>query len=210
VDAETYVPVLVVPLDADGRAGGFSWRVARIESVARVEADFAPPQVQPAAPFRGDVRESQPVSSGQVATEVGWPALWLGESWQGLRLVSLERQTLSRGYPPGSGIEATRGEGLRLRYAADGTGTYVELSQAPAPEPAYAYAGGHSTFQGSPVPREGFAEIVELPNAGSGGSTVLGQLRRDGTYVTIWASSRELCLAAARALRRVELTRRAG
>jgi hypothetical protein len=203
VDAETFEPVLVVPLDRGGRPGAFTWRVATIESVARVEADFAPPRTRPATPFRGDVRDSRPISSGQVQATVRWPALWLGESWRGLRLVSIERQTVTRGYPPATGIETTRGAGLRLRYAAEGRPSYVELSQAPSPEPAYAFAGGRSTFQGNPVPREGFAEIVELGSAPGGVPTALGQLRRDGVYVTIWASNRALCLEAARALRRV-------
>lgn len=200
VDAETYKPLLITPLDRQGAASPFSWRVGLVQAVARVEADFAPPRRHPPAPFRGDVRGSEPVSSGQAAAAAAWPALWLGQSWRGLRLVSLERQVLTRGYPPGARVRVTQGEGLRLRYAVDGEARYVELSQAPFPEPAYAFAGGEATFNGNPVPPEGSIELVELDGAQR---AAIGQLRRDGVYVTIWASSRALALEAARDLRRI-------
>jgi len=201
VDAETYVPLQITPLDPSGRASPFAWRVRVIETVARVEADFAAPKARPVAPLRGDVSESRPISSGQAGGAFGWPALWLGQSWRGLRLVSLEQETLTRGYPPESRVRADRGEGLRLRYAVDSAETYVELSQAPLPEPAYAFTGGELTFNGNPIPPEGSIELVEL---GARPGRAIGQLRRDGVYVTIWASSRELALEAARALRRIE------
>lgn len=197
VDADGYKPLLITPLDRQGVASPFSWHVDLVEAAARVEVDFAPPRPRPPAPFRGDVRESEPLSSGQVAGAVAWPALWLGQSWRGLRLVSLERQMLTRGYPPGGSVRVTEGQGLRLRYAVDGEARYVELSQAPFPEPAYAFTGGETTFNGNPVPPEGSLEL------GGPERAAIGQLRRDGVYVTIWASDRQLALEAARDLRRI-------
>jgi hypothetical protein len=189
VDATSYTPVLVVP-----HGSALAWRVLLIESTGRKEADFAP-RALPARPFRGDVTSSRPVSSGQLR---GSP--WLGESWRGLRLVSLERQTLSRGYPPGQhGVE--RGSGVHMRYAADGQPRYVEVSVSRAPEPAYAFTGGAATFDGNPIPAAGKMEIARL--AGSGRQTFIGQLRRDDRYVTIWSGVRALCLQAARELRRI-------
>jgi hypothetical protein len=201
VDAETSAPVLIRPLAAEESSGPLSWRVRTIETVARVEADFARPAGRP-RPFRGDVRASLPLSSGQIADAVAWPALWLGESWRGLRLVSLERQVLTRGYPPMSRTPPARGEGLRLRYTIDGEPTYVEVLQAPFAEPAYAFVGGELTFGGNPIPPEGQFELVDVPDASGRAASVVGQLRRDGVFTTIWASSRRLCLEAARALRR--------
>jgi hypothetical protein len=189
VDAAAYTPVLVIP-----QGSGLAWRVRLIESTDRKEADFAP-RALPARPFRGDVTSSRPVSSGRLRG-----SLWLGESWRGLRLVSLERQTLSRGYPPGQ-HGAERGTGVHMRYAADGLRRYVEVSVARAPEPAYAFTGGAATFDGNPIPAEGKMEIARL--AGSARQTFIGQLRRDGGYVTIWSGARVLCLQAARELRRI-------
>jgi hypothetical protein len=174
-----------------------------IETTSRVEANFARPRPRAARPYRGDVRRSRPLSSAQAGRIVSWPALWLGETWSGLRLSTLELQTLTRGYPPGSGVRNTLGRGLRLRYAVDGGRRFVDISQAPFPEPAYAFAGAEATFDGNPIPRVGFIEIVRLGGTQGGPTRVVGQLRQDNVYVTIWASSRELCLAAARALTRI-------
>jgi hypothetical protein len=201
VDAESFAPISVVPLDQRGRPTAFSWRVGTIGTIARVEAHFAVPSSRWPRPYRGDVRRVRPLSSAQAGRTAGWQALWLGESWRGLRLSSLELQTVTRGYPPGTRAADTRGRGLRLRYA-DGEARSVDISQAPFPEPAYAFAGAQATFNGNPIPREGFVEIVALGSS-PGSTRVIGQLRQDGVYVTIWASSRELCLAAARALRRI-------
>jgi len=77
------------------------------------------------------------------------------------------------------------------------------IPEAEIPEPAYAFAGAEATFNGNPIPREGFIEIVALGSAQGSPARVIGQLQQSGVYVTIWASSRKLCLAAARALRRI-------
>jgi hypothetical protein len=200
VDAESSIPISLVPLDPRGRPTTISWSVSVIETVARVEANFAVPRPRAPRPYRGDVLSSSPLSSAQVDGAVRWPALWLGESWRGLRLSSLELQTLTRGYPPGSGEPSRRGIGLRLRYAVDGGARFVEISQAPFPEPAYAFGGGEATFNGNPIPRQG---VIEIAKIGDSPGRFVGQLRQQGVYLTIWASSRELCLAAARALIRI-------
>ena len=202
VDAETRTPILIVPLDAQGRPATISWRVRTIGTVARVEANFAAPRPRAPRPFRGDVREARAVSSNELATAARRPALWLGQSWRGLRLVSIELQTLSRGYPPGSGKAAELRRGVSLRYGDGELGEALEISQAAAPEPAYAFAEGALTFNRNPIPRQGFVEIVQIPSA-SDRTRVIGQLRQQGVFVTIWASNRELCLAAARALRTI-------
>jgi hypothetical protein len=195
IDARTYAPFLLVPPD------GLPWRVVEIESTARLETDFSPPRRQDARPFRGDVATSRPVSSGQIMRSLRWSAAWLGESWRGLRLVSLDRQTLTRGYPPGE-RGPKRATGLHMRYAMDGRRRFVELSQAPSPEPAYGFTGGRLTFDGNPIPAAGQVELTRL-SRDRGPSIFIGQLRREAVYVTIWSSSRELCLQAARRLRRL-------
>jgi hypothetical protein len=201
IDSETSEPVLIRAVGPDGAPSPYVWRVRTIETRGRRAGDFAPPAPAAAAPFRGDVRASRAVSSDQARSSLAWPAVWLGESFQGLRLESIELQELTRGYAPEAGREPTRGQGLELRYG-DG-GRYLQLEQAPAPEPAYAYAGARSTFSGNPIPGDGEMELVELPSADLARRSCVGQLRRQGVYLTIWASSRLLCLEAARRLRPV-------
>jgi hypothetical protein len=199
IDAETSEPVRIRAVGPDGSASPYVWRVRAIETRARRAGDFTPPAPAAAPPFRGDVQESRAVSSDQARIGLAWPAVWLGESFQGLRLESIALQQLTRGYPPASRRPPTRGHGLELRYG-DGR-RYLQIEQAPAPEPAYAFAAARSTFSGNPIPGDGEMELVELPRADLRGTGCVGQLRRESVYLTIWASSRPLCLEAARRLR---------
>lgn len=202
VDAESSIPIWLTPLDRSGRPTPPSWDVRVVETVARVEANFAAPTQRAPRPVRGDVRDSRPASFAQAPRAVGWPVLWLGRTWRGLRVTSLELETVSRGFAPGSGRASERGRGVSIRYAAAGAG-YVAISQARVPEPAYAYAEGALTFSRNPIPTAGSIEIADVGGRPGDRIRVMGQLRQQGVYVTIWASSRELCLAAARALRRI-------
>ena len=202
IDEESYRPLRIRPA-----GGAYEWTVTEIESVSRARADLRRPRPAAPAPFRGDVRESTRVSSARAAA-LSWPALWLGESFAGLRPVAIELQRLTRGYPPETRRAPTRGVGLRLAYRTQAGGRYVEIQQAPRAEPAYAFPGGRATFSGNPIPREGSLDLAELPRAAASGW--VGQMRRGGVYVTLWASSRELCVDAARALRRLRGTARVG
>ena len=194
IDEQSYRPLRIRPA-----GGAYEWTVTEIESIQRAGADLRVPRAAPPAPFRGDVRDSHAVSSARAAALLSWPALWLGKSFAGLRLVRLEVQRLTRGYPPGSGRAREHGEGLRLAYRTRRGARYVEIQEAPRPEPAYAFPGGRATFSGSPIPPEGYVDLAELPRARRSGW--VGQLRRGGVHVTVWASSRELSVQAARALR---------
>ena len=205
VDSETLRPVLVRAVGPGGEASPFTWRVPVIETIARRASDFREPRLMLREAYRGDVRSSEPISSANAA-ELPWRPVWLGESWRGLRLVRLERQTVTRGYLPGSEPRSERGESLRLGYRVDAERWRLELSQAPRPEMAYAFAGGRRTFVGNPLPPEGAAEIVTL-GGGSPGSQCIGQLQLDGVWVTIWGASRGLCLDAARSLKPLSVVR---
>jgi hypothetical protein len=200
VDLETHRPLVIEPLLPGGESSGFRWSVVELESISRAAADLRPPVRRPPVPVRGDVRSSEPLSVGQAAERLSWPALWLGEGFAGMALTTIERQELSRGYSPPAPALRRRGEGLRLLYRNGER--YVELQQAPAAEPAYAFAGGRATFSWNPVPAEGLAELVALPGADATGW--LMQLRVGGVYLSIWGSSRAVLLEAARMLRSIE------
>jgi hypothetical protein len=168
------------------------WRVVAIESLQRGDASLRAPIPRAPGPYRGDVRGSEPVSRTQAA-QLAWEPLWPGAALAGLPVTAIELQELSRGFAPNVRAGRTRGEGVRLLYG--GGARLVEVLQAPAAEPAYGFGSGRLTFGGNPVPAEGLAELAQV------GSTWLGQLRRDGVYVSIWGPTRELVLDAARALR---------
>jgi len=200
VDRETYRPLLIEPFSAAGTPSGFRWRVVELESVVRANAILSRPVPRPPAPSRGDVRASAPLSARQAAARLVWPALWLGRRFEGMTLVSIERQELSRGYSPPAPRQRGGGEGLRLLYRNGER--FVEIQQAPAAEPAYAFAGGRATFSWNPIPAEGFVELAALP--GQERTTWLGQLRVGGVHLSLWGFSRSGVLGAARALRSIE------
>jgi hypothetical protein len=118
-----------------------------------------------------------------------------------LRLGSIQLETLSRSYPPGTANARRRSVGLRLAYGnltprgrADVMAGGVEITQSTEPEMAYGFGSGR-TFAQNPVPPEGYLEATELS------TTWLCQLRASALFVTVRTSTRELCLQAARALR---------
>ena len=148
----------------------------------------------------GEVVSRTPVAAVEAARRVGWPALWPGRRVGRLALRSVELERLARGYPPAVRRPVERGEGVRLVYRAPepASAEVVEIAQAPRPEAAYAYWGA-STFALGPVPAAGRVAVTRVPAGGR--TTWIGQLTAGPVYVTIWASSRALCLRAARSLR---------
>jgi hypothetical protein len=150
-------------------------------------------------------------SVAAAATTLGRPALWPGRSVGGLPLVRLDRQTLVTGYPRRDHKQPVRHPGLELSYGTLGAHgrldwllPAVEVQEGRAPEMAYMFetsSAGPLSFGGDPVQSEGWIDLVLAPTSGSGGGAIwAGQLQRDGLFVTIRASSRQLLLDTARSL----------
>jgi hypothetical protein len=200
VDRETFKPLVIRRGDISGHAAE-EWRVATIETVAHEAADLQPPRRQAPTPFAGQVLDRRPISVAAAAVALGGTAVTAGQSFSGLRLGSIQLETLSRTYPPGAAHVRTRSAGLRLAYGnltprgrADVQDGGVELTQSAEPEIAYGFGSGR-TFTQNPVPPEGYLEATRFS------TTWLCQLRASGLFVTVRTSTRELCLATARALR---------
>jgi hypothetical protein len=200
VDRETFKPLVIRRGDVRGHAAG-EWRVAAIEAVSRADADLQPPRRQAPTPFSGQVLERRPVSVAAAAVALGGTAVTAGQSFSGLRLGSIQLETLSRSYPQAVVHVRRRSVGLRLDYGkltprgrADVLDGGVQLTQSAKPEIAYGFFSGR-TFTQNPVPPEGYLEATRLTG------TWLCQLRASGLFVTVRTSTRELCLATARALR---------
>jgi hypothetical protein len=182
-------PQTLTPLFIESLVGAHvRWHVREIRARERRASDFVLPAPPDPQPIGGSVVESRRVALLRA------PWLRVGVI-DGVKLVSADVEQLVRGYAA-KRRPAERGVGARLRYR--GSAGFVEIQQAPRREPAYAYLGG-TTFSGTAVPAPGRVVLVELPSA-KGGSRWLGQLRSGPIFVTIWATSRPLVLAAARAL----------
>jgi hypothetical protein len=193
IDAESYRPLQIEREDV----GGFApvWRVQEIETVGRDQADFSAPQPGPPTPVSGQAQAVRPLSSAQAQDVLGWTPLWLGESFAGTALQSIQLMRLTRGYGPSSGIPPELSEGLSLSYG-DRT-NLITIAEAAQPEPANGFLGGR-TFSGSPLPQPGTADVV----VAQGGNTrsCTAQLQQAGVWVTITATGSD-CVKAAKALR---------
>ncbi len=142
IDAASYMPLLV-------RASGnfnVEFRVTAIDTRPYDQAFFTRPAVVH-TPVIGQVTSTSPIDVAQAPNVLGGRALWLGEQWQGLRLVSAERQELTTGYGALSGLKPTQSLGVAFEYArvnADGTVetkptiTFREATQC---ERAYVWPG---------------------------------------------------------------------
>lgn len=193
LDQATHKPVL---LENDS---GWSLRITMIETIPFTASDFRRPTADglPAQPSNGRARDAQtlPLDGTAIAAEVP-AALWAGLTLAELPLVRAEELALRTSFADGT--EPETGTGLELGYGVlgangrlDRSQPYVLVYQAPSRLLAYANAWGFVRGD-TPPPGKLYAPRMD--------SGVLGFTVRDGRYLTIQASTRDLLLAAARGL----------
>jgi hypothetical protein len=185
IDPQTLTPLFVESLVGPR----VRWQVLDIRARERRPADFEAPAAREPQPLSGSVVSSRRVTLAGLK-RVPWRAV--GVRIDGLKLASVDVEQLVRM----SAALTEHGLGARLLYR--GRAGSVEVQQAPRPEPAYAYLGG-TTFAGTAIPAPRLVVVTELAGA-TGDVRWVGQLRSGPIFVTIWASSRQLVLAAARSL----------
>jgi hypothetical protein len=184
----------------DPRQGTSSpWvRVVSIGSIARTDAEFAPPPrsaPRPTAKNSGTVRSLTPT---EAAAALGGQALWPGSAVNGVPLRSLELQHVTVTWTDGSRRD---GEALQLAYGspgaphelADHARPFVVLTEAASEDLAPTVAGGEPPLAPGEARIEGRGEPGRPP--------VIVTARVGDVYAGILASDRNLALAAARALR---------
>lgn len=204
IDSGTALPIRV-ELSSDGKVE-HGYDVVSIETMPAGEGDFTAPKGGLAKVY-GESQKT-PISLSEAAAALPG-ALSTGDSIAGLSFSSVTREDLSITYPKSSeqtplvftGVEIRYGAGLPRRSGAPrsewegGHGDFVTLQEAAAPQPLYGWS-----FLG--VTRSG--TILISP----GGELVLngleGFLVKNGIYVHIQASSRDLLLEAARALEPIQ------
>lgn len=192
LDREDYVPIRF-RLRGDAEVGGIgpSWRVGALETRQPGEVEFSGGTTPWAGtPSAGAITSSRAVSRAELAPFAVWPGRRIGD----LVLETTSLQGLRRNYPDGSSDTAT---GVELRYGGPND-RQLRINVAARPEPAYRYAEGRLTFNFNPIPPANVVDLVEQTSAA--GTSWLGQMRLGDSYVTIEGDSRELVLAAARAL----------
>ena len=115
IDAATYAPVLVRTVGDQG----VQFKVLAIDSEAYDPALFTRP-AREYLPSSGNVNGTSPIDLAQARDIVGGTALWLGQTWNGYRLVAVEKQELTTGYDPLANKEPEHSVGVVFTYAASG------------------------------------------------------------------------------------------
>ncbi len=196
LDQKTHKPIL---LESNP---GQRLRIQTIETIAYDATDFARPKPDdiPAGPSRGRTTREQPLPLTTAAIDAALPgAIWAGSTVGGLPLVSADKESLkatyhrdSRPAQTGAGIELVYGT-LKAGNRIDRSQPYVEISTAPNAVLAFANMWG---FVRGDTPPEGHLYLATQPTAG----WQIGFTIKNGAYVTVQASSRDLLLQAARSL----------
>lgn len=178
VDAVTYAPLRFHTTYPPSGRRSPEWHVLTIESLPRDPADFVPVEPSQTWVSVGEVSAGEPISLAEAEQALGAKPLWLGESFLGRRLGSVELDRTKSWLTDGSVVT---GVIVRLDYG----GVRVSLSRDRA-------AGWGSPE--SPMPPPG---TIALDGDRSGWQ---GKLREGGFEVSLSAPLKEQVLAAARAL----------
>jgi hypothetical protein len=171
VDAQTYKPLLV-----QAEQDGSSYRVSTIETAPYKASLFTKPQ-QVQAPTIGDVASETEVTPQQAAVTLGGTALWLGQSWNGLKLIATTHQRLTIAHAPLSSRSPAQADGIEFTYApVAGDGSVDTHARVLIREATSCVIGYGWTC----TPRDPSAEgTLELFGP-------ISVLRRDGLYIAIW------------------------
>lgn len=203
IDRRTYQPLIMKVLAADGGETRFEVGLLRLEYVSRAEAPFGK-VIEDAWKFEGGgggfgtVRPSLSVT--EARTVLGVPAVWAGWRFADFPLVeiALEEVRMER-----SGRLNVEGEQLHIVYGGRlrGRGTPgAGIVQVRAKSPIW------GSVHDLPPPPQGFAdltssEIYTGPDVRVIGTRWTATLAAGRVWVRVEAPSRELAIAAARALR---------
>jgi hypothetical protein len=189
-----------------------TYRIATLEGVSAEAANFSVPRA-PEGSGKGRYANGgrRAIALEEADSLLGRTALWAGQNVRGVDFSLAQYVYGSRhtSLPTTKENEVGRGHGLVFLYGAEveENGSWHVSPGKPhlsITETAdYRYgpgnfdrdAGRPLTLAGGPVPPAG-----EVALSSMGGAGWVGQLQKNGLYVEIHASSRELVLAAARAL----------
>ena len=212
VDADSYEPVAtraVCPECAER-----TYRVVRLEGIDRDAANFTPPREPARTRIAAYAGRPQVIALDEAASALARRAVWAGPEVDGLALtaVRLVKPSSHSGVPPTEENLISRGRGLQFFYGgrlengsirATPGGRHVGVSVSADWQLLFgsfnfnnAHAGQPLTLAHGAVPPEGQAALTSHEPG-----YWTAQLQRDGLYVEIDGSSRELVLEAARSLR---------
>lgn len=170
IDASTYAPVQVRTDDEDP----VQFDVSEIDTQAYDASLFAPPPVT--SPTSASTGATTAIDATQAPAVLGGQAVWLGQSWNGYQLVSVEQEQLTDTYSPDSGKQPTQTTGVVFTYAPAG-GTADSPDVLRIEEAAQCEFALGMSCDGPSEPQQG---VLFLRQPGSVSTTLV-----DGVYVAI-------------------------
>ncbi|MDX6514070.1 MAG: hypothetical protein QOE36_3574 [Gaiellaceae bacterium] len=197
VDAHSYAPIRF-HATYPGQRRSPDWRVVTIESLQRDPSFFAHPAQSAPRPTGGSATEGREISLADAHGVLGRAPLWLGATFGNAKIESVQLGPVTAELTDGTKVD---GSVVRITYANG-----ARVSQAI--DPAGAYALGMDDGGDPPAPPGSMAVTSDAAAAAAGtrppsvhgGGHWQAELRLDGVWLTLDASSREQLLAAARAL----------
>lgn len=200
---------------ANGKSEGSS-AVALIESLSEGSGNFAAPKAGP--PSNGVKRDRGNPVSPAGAVKALPNALWAGDSVAGLSISSMWRETLTKEFLPASGLQPQISNGIEIHYGngwaypgakviPEGTtpdGTFAWLEETTAADSIYSIEIGPAV-----VPPPAGSLLLADCLTGSKTQSLFGRgchglVFEKGVFVYVRASSRDLLIAAARALEPIQ------
>jgi hypothetical protein len=185
VDEETGRPLRFWSTYAGGRRSP-DFGVVELDTLGRSPALFRHPELAPPRPTAGSGSEGRPITIEHAAAAWGATPLWLGSTFAGRPLDSVELQQVTAELTDGTKVE---GSVLRLAYG--------DLRVGLAHDLAGAYAVGMEDG-GDPPPPSGSIAITRDIGGSRGWA---GEFRSHGLNVSLVAPTSVELIDAARALR---------
>lgn len=112
IDASTYAPVQVRTDDENPA----QLDVSEIDTQAYDPSLFTPPPVT--SPTSSSTGTPTPIDATQAPGVLGGEAVWLGQSWNGYQLASVEQERVTTGYAPDTGKPPVQSTAVVFTYAA--------------------------------------------------------------------------------------------
>jgi hypothetical protein len=206
VDADTYRPLRFrfSSSAAPGRTTPWSEapRVVEIETIPRDSRDFEPPRIGEPRPAGQTGTDELKLEPAEAVTALQRPVFWPGRAVDGVELAQIELVRLTTTWTNG---RVTEGRALVFRYGADRRTAHLEG------KPFLIMTEGTSTEEvlrgdfGGVWPGPGELRLRGVGDTGNGDAEMwFGSMQRDGVYISFESRQRQLILAAARALVRLD------
>jgi hypothetical protein len=206
VDADDYRPLRFrfSSTAAPGRTSPWSEapRVVEIETIPRDPGDFEAPQPTEPRPAGQTGFAERKLTPAEAATALQRPVFWPGRAVDGVELAQIELMRLRTTWTDG---RVTEGRAVVFQYGVDRRTAHLEG------KPSLIITEGTSTEEvlrgdfGGPRPEPGELRLKGVGSTRSGDAEMwFGSMQRDGVHISFESPQRDLIVAAAEAIVRLD------